>query len=152
MTNEKIWDKTLNADEKVELEFSLGRRYLKVQLIIWGIVSVFLLPAFRMGIIVFLIALFNFRFYQKVANVYALTNKRILIHKGWLSTNTTSIDYQKITDVHVREPFFDRVISHSGAIAINTAGSGSLEIVLKNIESPYNVKKRIDELKDKVRS
>lgn len=151
MTNEKIWDKTLNSDEKVEFEFSIGQRYLKVQLIIWGIVSVPLLLIFGLGIIVFSIALFNYFFYQKTANVYVLTNKRILIHKGWLSTNTTSVEYQKITDIHVREPFFDRVISHSGAIAINTAGSGSLEIVLKNIESPYNVKKRIDELKDKVK-
>lgn len=149
MDNKKIWDKTLSDNEKVEFEFSIGKRYIKAWLIIWGVISFPFLFAFGMGIIIFLIALFYYGYYLKVSNVYAFTNKRVLIHRGWLSTHTTSIDYNKITDVHIREPFFDRVITHTGGIAINTAGSGGLEVILRNIESPYEIKKQLDKLKDK---
>jgi len=149
MDNKKIWEKTLSNDEKVEFEFSIGKGYTKGWLIVWVIISFPLLFSFGLGIIVFLIALFYFKYYLKVSNAYAFTNKRVLIHRGWLSTHTTSIDYQKITDVHIREPFFDRVITHTGSIAINTAGSGSLEVILRNVEEPYEIKKRLDALKDK---
>jgi uncharacterized membrane protein YdbT with pleckstrin-like domain len=151
MNYEKIWNKTLSPDEKVEYEFSIGNRYRKFFLIIWGIISLPFLFAYdyRFGILIFLIALFYYGFYLKVANAYAFTNKRVLIHRGWLSTNTTSIDYSKITDVYIQEPFFDRLITHTGHIAINTAGTTLYEVILKHIESPYEVKKKLDALKDK---
>ena len=146
---EKIWGKTLGSDEKVEFEFSIGSRYIKLGLIAWAIISLPLLAAFGFGILTFLIALFYFGFYLKKANAYAFTNKRVLIHKGWLSTQLTSIDYSKITDVFVQEPFFDRVITHTGHIAINTAGTTLHEGILKHIESPYELKRKLDSLKDK---
>lgn len=149
MEYQEIWNKTLNTDEKVEFEFSLGKKYLKLGLIVWGILSFILLFAGGLGIFTFLIAYFFYGFYLKKANAYAFTNKRVLIHHGWLSTKTISIDYQKITDVHVSEPFFDRIFTKTGNIAINTAGSNNLEIILRHIEAPYEVKKRLDSLKDK---
>ncbi len=149
MNYEKIWNKTLGSDEKVEYEFSIGSRYIKFGLIVWGIISLPFLFAAGFGILIFLIALFYYGFYLKVANAYAFTNKRVLIHRGWLSTHTTSIDYSKITDVHIQEPFFDRIITHTGHIAINTAGTTLHEVILKHIESPYEIKKKLDALKDK---
>jgi len=149
MSYEKIWKKTLGTDEKIEFEFSIGGRYIKFGLIVWAIISLPLLFAAGLGIFTFLIALFYYGFYLKVANAYALTNKRVLIHRGWLSTNTTSIDYSKITDVNVQEPFFDRIITHTGHIAINTAGTTLHEVILKHIEAPYEIKKKLDLLKDK---
>jgi len=149
MNYEKIWNKTLSSDEKVEYEFSIGNRYIKFGLIIWGIISLPFLFASGFGIIIFLIALFYYGFYLKVANAYAFTNKRVLIHRGWLSTHTTSIDYSKITDVYIQEPFFDRIITHTGHIAVNTAGTTLHEVILKHVESPYEVKKKLDALKDK---
>lgn len=148
MNYQEVWNKTLSKDEKVEFEFSIGKRYLKLGLIVWGILSFFLLFWHGMGILSFLIALFYYGFYLKEANAYALTNKRVLIHCGWLSTNTTSIDYSKITDIHIQEPFLDKIITHTGHIAINTAGSGNLEVILQHVENPYEIKKKLDELKD----
>lgn len=149
MKYEKIWEKTLGSDEKVEIEFSIGDRYRKFGLILWGIISLPLLFAMGSGIFVFLIALFYYGYYLKVANAYAFTNKRVLIHRGWLSTHTISVDYSKITDVHITEPFFDRLITHTGNIAINTAGTTTDQIMLKRINAPYEVKKKLDILKDK---
>jgi uncharacterized membrane protein YdbT with pleckstrin-like domain len=149
MKEQQIWDKVLGKDEKVEYSFSIGQSYIKFNLIAWGIISIPLLFLFGFGIVIFLIALFYYGFYVKVANAYAFTNKRILIHKGWLSTHTISVDYPKITDIHIREPFIARVFTKTGVIAINTAGSNSLEILLTAVEKPYEIKKILDNLRDK---
>jgi len=159
MNYEKIWNKILSSDEKAEYEFSIGSRYIKFNLIIWGIISLPFLFIAGFGIIIFLIALFYYGFYLKAANAYAFTNKRVLIHKGWLSTRTTSIDYSKIIETHIEESFLDRVITHTGHMLISTIGTTSDRtsstrttshgIILKHIESPYEVKKKLDILKDK---
>ena len=149
MKYEKIWAKTLAAGEKVEFEFSIGDRFRKSELAIWAFIGLITLVVGGLGIVVFLIALFKYGFYVKVANAYALTNKRMLIHRGWLSTHTTSVDYSKITDVHVIEPFLERLISHYGNLIVNTAGTTLHEVILKHVEMPYEIKKKLDELKDK---
>jgi twitching motility protein PilT len=82
-------------------------------------------------------------------NIYAFTNKRVLIHRGWLSTNLISVDYHKITDIYVKEGFLQRILFKSGTIAIDTAGTGGKEITLSNVANPYKLKKLLDGLKDK---
>ena len=149
MNYEKIWQKILSVDEKVEYEFSIGEGYSKFGLIIWGIISISFLFADGLGILIFLLALFYYAFYLKAANAYAFTNKRVLIHRGWLSTHTISVDYSKITDIHILEPFFRRVLTHTGDIAIITAGSTSDQIRLKYVGTPYEVKKKLDSIKDR---
>ena len=151
MSYKKIWDKTLSSDEKLEYEFSIGSRYRTLGIIVWSVLSLLLLFVGGLGVLVFLIALFYYGFYLKVANAYAFTDKRVLIHRGWLSTNTTSVDYHKITDVHIEEPLFDRLITKTGNIAINTAGSNAKEISLQHVELPYEVKKKLDALKDRAK-
>jgi uncharacterized membrane protein YdbT with pleckstrin-like domain len=149
MNYDKIWAKTLNSDEKVEFEFSIGKRYIKFWFIVWGFLSLILLFPTGIGALLFLCVLFYLGFYIKIANAYAFTNKRVLIHRGWLSTKTISIDYQKITDVRIDEPFLDRIFFKTGSIIINTAGSNFSEVFLSHVESPYEIKKRLDILKDK---
>ncbi|MEI6597334.1 MAG: PH domain-containing protein [bacterium] len=102
-----------------------------------------------MGISFILFVFFYFGFYLKAANAYAFTNKRVLIHQGWLSTHMISVDYSKITDVHIRESFFAKIITHTGNIAIITAGTTRDQIILGNVNEPYEIKKRLDALKDK---
>ncbi len=149
MNYNNIWKKVLSKDEKIEYEFSIGDRYLKIGFILSTMVSISMMfVEVRSGTILLFLSWFLFAFYFRVANAYALTNKRILIHKGWLSTQLTSIDYSKITDINVREPFFERIIAHTGYIYINTAGTDREEAILPSIDKPYEVKKRIDSLKD----
>lgn len=149
MKYEKIWQKTLAIDEKVIYEFSVGDGYIKYCLIIWGVISLVGLLFMGIGILIFLFSLFYYLFYIKIANVYAFTNKRVLIHLGWLSTHTISVDYSKITDVHIHELFWERILAHTGNISIITAGTTSDQIRLRHINTPYEVKKKLDELKDK---
>jgi uncharacterized membrane protein YdbT with pleckstrin-like domain len=147
MRYDSVWQKVLTSDETVEVEFSVGDQYRKTSLIIWGIVSVLFIFAGGLGILMFLVALFYYGFYLKAANAYAFTNKRVLIHRGWLSTHTISVDYPKITDVHVTEPFFDRILMRSGNLSVNTAGTTTDQISLKHIQEPYEIKKQLDSLK-----
>jgi len=152
MVYEKIWQKILNPDEKIEYEFSIGKRYRMFGLICWGIVSIPLLFLYGIGVLTFLIALFYYGFYLKVANAYAFTNRRIIIHRGWLSTKVISVDYEKITDITVVEPLLDRLITHTGHLAINTAGTTFQEVMLTHIAHPYEIKKKLDHLRDQYQS
>jgi len=150
MDNQKIWKKTLGATESVKHEFSIGRRYRKICFILWALVGALFLPTIfltPMGIIIIALAAFYYGFYLKVANAYAFTDHRVLIHTGWLSTKLISTEYSKITDVTVHEPFLSRIIFKTGSLQINTAGTSSEEIMLKNVEKPYEIKKRLDDLR-----
>ena len=145
MTYEKIWQKVLSPDEKIEYEFSIGSRHRKLGVITWVIVLFPFIFFFGLGIILFLIPLFYYGFYLRVANAYAFTNRRVIVHRGWLSTKTISIDYEKITDVTVNEPLLDRVITHTGHLIINTAGTTFHEVILKHVARPYEIKKKLDQ-------
>jgi len=148
MEYEKVWSKVLNPHEEVKYEFSIGKRYRKTLMILFIVIGLaIIIPIKFLGIFFILISLFYFGFYLKKANAYAFTGDRVLIHKGWLSTKLISTEYQKITDVTIHEPFFSRVFFKTGSITVNTAGTGTQEIVLVNIEHPYQVKKKLDELR-----
>ena len=150
MHYEQIWKKTLGPNEAVKHEFSIGNRYRMAGLIIWCIVgALFLLSIIGifLGLVIIALAAFYFGFYLKAANASAFTDHRVLVHRGWLSTKMISTDYSKITDVTVHEPFFSRVFFHTGSIEIDTAGTNRQDVILKHIEHPYEVKKKLDELR-----
>ena len=145
MEYQDVWQKVLREDETVEYEFSIGKKYRMLGLISVGFIGLIMMlatPPF--GIIIILITLFYFGYYLKVANAYAFTDKRVLIHRGWLSTDTISVEYKNITDARVKESFLEKMITKTGNLSINTAGSGMTEIVLKHITTPYEVRKKLD--------
>lgn len=149
MNNEKVWKKVLSPSEEIKYEFSIADKYRMVSLWVFcilGVISIFSMFSF-LAVPFFILGIFYFGFYLRVANIYAFTNKRVLIHRGWLSTSTVSVDYDKITDVTVVENFSDRIISQSGHIAINTAGSIGDEIILRHVAHPYEIKKKLDQLR-----
>ncbi len=148
---QEVWGKVLGQNEKLEFEFSVSDKYANFWLIVSAVISFPLVFAMGMGVVTFLIALFYFKYYLKRANIYGFTEKRILIHRGWLSTEAVSVDYDKITDIRVGESFIEKSITKTGRLAINTAGSGNIEIILDRIESPYEIKKKLDILIEKHR-
>jgi len=147
MDNINVWKKVLNNKEEVKYSFSIGKKYLKFHLIVWGIVCLPFTMFYGSGLVVYLFFLFYYGFYLKAANSYAFTDKRILIHTGLFSTHVISVDYVNITDIRVGEPFFESVFTKTGYLAINTAGSNHLEVVLRHVERPYELKKKLDEIR-----
>ncbi len=148
MRYQHIWDKVLGAGEHVAYEFSISHRYINISLGFWFFVSLAFVPFYGIGIVLFAAALFHLGFYLRVSNAYAFTNKRILIKRGWLSTNMVSIDFSRITDIKASESFFDRVIFRSGILLINTAGTGEHEVRLNRVYDVYSVKQRLTTLMD----
>lgn len=132
-----IWERTLNPNEKVLYENNISSKYtIFLMLVLLILFAIFIFP------IPFI--LFYCLYYTKVSFAYCFTNKRILIHNGWLSRKLISIEYPKITDVHVIEPFIDRVILGSGDVVINTASTNTYEVILENVDNPNEVKKKLD--------
>ncbi len=152
MEKQNIWEQELSEGEKIAYEFTVGEKYRKYGFISWSIISVFLLLAFGLGILTFLIGLFYFKFYVTTANKYAFTDRRILIRRGWLTVNTISVDYDRITDIRVVQNMMDKAVYATGTLAINTAGSSNTEIILKYIQDPYEVKKQLNKIRDQYRA
>lgn len=146
----------LGEGERIECEFSLSPRYLNFNLLTWsviGFVVLFLgfifLPLYFVGVAIFIAGFFHFGLYLRWANMFAFTNKRILIHRGWLSTSMMSIDYSQVTEVEARQGFIEKLMYHSGTLMINTAGSSDQEAVITNIPDPYTLKQQLTDLMEK---
>jgi len=133
--------------EKVVTEFTLGRRYILILQISAGVLGLFFISFSFFVAVIFFLSIPVIGWYLRKSNAYCLSDKRILIHRGWLSTHLISIDYNKITDVSVKEPFFERLILKTGNLSVNTAGTGTQEVILTHIESPYEIKKRLDSIR-----
>ena len=146
MKYEKIWNKILNPNEKVEIELSVGERYRKMILIVWILIALLFLAIWPLSVFLVILGILHF-VYIRIANAYAFTNKRALIHVGWLSTVAKSVNFEKITEVSVYEPFLSRIITKTGDLTINT-GNMTDTLILKNIEKPYEVKKKLDSLRN----
>ena len=166
----KVLEKILNSGEEIKYQFSFGERYLKIMKIATIAIGSFILLA--IGVAIFLIfniskiiilaiiaipltllilySLIYFDWYLKRANIYVITNKRILIHKGWLSTRLISADFNQITDIKVVQPFLDRLIYKAGVLKINTAGMEAHPIILFHIEDPYKIKRKLNEIRDSI--
>ena len=146
-----VWSKILNHNEEVKYEFSIGDKYRKFRLIFNLVISSFFLLLaligqsyflFKVTIVAVILSIVWF-WYQKVSNAYAFTDRRVLIHHGWLSTKAQSVDYTKITEVSVSEPFLSRVITGSGDMSIHT-GNITDALILKSVSQPYEIKKKLD--------
>jgi len=142
-----IWQKVLKPEEKVIEEFTLGKRYILLIQIFLAIFGLIYLPFLWLFSVIFFLLIPLVSWYLRKANVYAFSDKRVLIHRGWPSTHLISIDYDKITDITVEEPFLERLVCKTGHLAINTAGTGFQEVILKHIGSPYEIKKRLDSIR-----
>lgn len=143
MRYEHIWEKTLNDNEKVEHEFSVASRYRKFILILWLFFGLISLTLPVMGLSLMVIGVVHYWYLG--LNAYAFTDRRLLLHTGWISTQSTSINYDKVVEVSVEEPYLSKIITKSGRLVIKTAGLGH-DILLKNIETPYEAKKILDRL------
>jgi uncharacterized membrane protein YdbT with pleckstrin-like domain len=153
-----IWQKVLSSDEKIEYEFSISPLFLTFSFFIRLLVLLLLTPfiytfSAKVALLFFLFIglslLFYYFFYLKEANAYAITNKRLIIHRGWLSTDSVYIDFAKITDITVIEPFFEWILTNSGDLHIDTAGTPSHEIILRHIASPYETRKKLEDIRTK---
>lgn len=103
---------------------------------IWDLViGILLIPLLLFGLIWILIAI-----YRKLTIRYLVTDRRVIVKKGLIGQSTVSADYSKITDVTVQQGILGRLILHTGAIVVNTAGTDLGEVTIKWVEDPFKAK------------
>jgi uncharacterized membrane protein YdbT with pleckstrin-like domain len=148
----KIKEKIISPQEKILAEFGVAKIYSGfwiflgfLILIISVIVSLFYISDFWLAIL-FGLALIFYGFYLRLAYFYFITDKRLVYYYQFLHTQLISVDYQKITDLSVKENFLEKIFFGSGNLAINTAGGPKEEIIFSHIDNPHFIKRKIDEI------
>lgn len=71
---------------------------------------------------------------------YYYTNDRVIEEKGILSKNWTHIFYDKITDVMISKGALGRFVD-IGNVVINTAGSDTYEMVIRDVNDPESIQR-----------
>lgn len=132
----KKYGKYLAAGEEIIGIYKIGDQYFWIQ-IITSIPLIILL----IGIPRLLKTL-----HLRHAKAYILTNRRVLVKDGILSTNLTSAPYDKITHITVKEDFMPKIAYGIGDITIHTAGPTPVEIDLVKVPRPMEIKNLIEEL------
>ncbi len=152
--SKKIKEKIISPKEKIVAEFGVASSYSGFWIflgIVVLIISLIFIDKFWLGLLLGL-ALVVYGLYLKTAYFYFLTDKRAIFYFQFFRTELTSIDYQKITDLIVRENFLEKIFFGSGDLAINTAGAPREEAVFSHIANPHNLKRKIDEIKSSLKN
>jgi len=113
---------------------------LPLATIMLGIFLLFILPA---------VLFYNF-YYLRISNEFVFTNKRLLVKRGWLNTKLVSINYNRITDVSIKQYLIDRILK-IGSLSVSTAGNDGYRVVLVHIQEPHLLKSRLHDLKESYR-
>lgn len=116
----------------------------------------FVLKASLIGALLFFliflpISLFYHLYFLRISNTFVLTDRRIIVKKGWLNTSVKSVDYDRITDVSVDQSFLDKIFYASGTLSISTAGGDGYELTLSCVDEPHELKKMLNDLKEEYR-
>lgn len=163
---EKISHKYLAENEQLQKSFGVGKRHMffhKMRLIFLLVLFVFvlifpwqnLIPEleepftyvlnYLTGIIflVFLLVQFVSWFKDRFSILYLLTDRRILILKGFFATDVQSIDYFKITNVEIDENLPEKLLYKSATIRIRTDAESQHEYTLDRVDDYLNIQQTI---------
>ena len=141
------WGNILSPQEKIQMEFSLSPRYLII--ILCGSILLSIIVAFFSFIAAVFILLLGLLYwvYLRKAKRYCFTDKRIIMVDSFFGTSSISIDYTQITDIETDQSFFDR-LGGWGTLTINTAGTNAPQTSISYVESPQQIKQRLDQIRD----
>lgn len=96
-----------------------------------------------LGFIFFIFPVFIVDWYRRSHN-YFITNDRVFFEKCFISNNSTSIKFSNVSDVRFEQRLVERIFG-VGDIYINTAGSSSVEMVIRDVKNPSKIKNMIEE-------
>ena len=81
---------------------------------------------------------------EKWTTERALTSRRLIVKIGLIRRSTEEISCNRIEEVNLNQSIFQRIL---GCGDIKVTGVGSGEIILKNIDNPFEVQRKINELR-----
>ena len=130
----KFIERTLPENEQIELPITFHWTHL---LFAW-------LSFFALGFVVIGIFIFIAKYVEKWTTERALTNRRLIIKRGLIRRNTEEISCNRIEEVNLSQTIIQRILG-SGNILVKGVGFG--EILLRDIDDPLTVQKKINELR-----
>jgi uncharacterized membrane protein YdbT with pleckstrin-like domain len=145
--HQKYWQRFLLPNENIIHMFGVSGLYIVVFWILPAILTLILmLYLLAVNIILaFLVALIFLSVavpavYLRYFVHYAITDQRVMTREGILHKKFITADLPAVTDIPVKEKFFERVLTRTGEIGVNTAGSHFIELYFKHIKKPVLVR------------
>ena len=130
----KFIKSTLPDNETIEIEIAFHWTH---SLIAW-------LALFFLGWLIVGIFIFISMYIEKWTTERALTNKRLVIKRGLISRQTEEMSFNRIEEVNLNQSILQRLL---GSGNIRVTGTGSGEVVMKNIDDPLAVQKKLNEVR-----
>ncbi|MGB2508533.1 MAG: PH domain-containing protein [Candidatus Puniceispirillaceae bacterium] len=130
----KFIKSTLPDNETIEMEIAFHWTH---SLIAW-------LALFFLGWLIVGIFIFISMYIEKWTTERALTNKRLVIKRGLTSRQTEEMSFNRIEEVNLNQSILQRLL---GSGNIRVTGTGSGEVVMKNIDDPLAVQKKLNEVR-----
>lgn len=85
-------------------------------------------------------------YFTKEGIQYILTNKRLIVQKGFFKVSLSSANYDKISHTEVEQGILDRIVLKHGRLLIKTTGLDHRLIILENLHHPIHFKNIMDQL------
>ena len=126
---------TLPDNETIEMEVSFH----------WTHTLVAWLYLLVLGWLIIGVFLFISMYLEKWTTERALTNRRLILKRGFIRRKTEEISFNRIEEVNLSQSILQRIL---GSGHIRVTGTGAGEVVLKNIDDPLDVQKKVNELRN----
>ena len=131
----KFIKSTLPDNETIEMEISFH----------WTHTLVAWLYLLVLGWLIIGVFLFISMYLEKWTTERALTNRRLILKRGFIRRKTEEISFNRVEEVNLSQSILQRIL---GSGDIKVTGTGAGEIALKNIDDPLDVQKKINELRN----
>ena len=131
----KFIKSTLPDNETIEMEISFH----------WTHTLVAWLYLLFLGWLIIGVFLFISMYLEKWTTERALTNRRLILKRGFIRRKTEEISFNRVEEINLSQSILQRIL---GSGDIKVTGTGAGEIALKNIDDPLDVQKKINELRN----
>ena len=128
-------ERTLPDNETIEMEISFH----------WTHTLVAWLYLLVLGWLIIGVFLFISMYLEKWTTERALTNRRLILKRGFIRRKTEEISFNRVEEVNLSQSILQRIL---GSGDIKVTGTGAGEIMLKNIDDPLEVQKKVNELRN----
>jgi len=126
---------TLPDNETIEMEISFH----------WTHTLVAWLYLLVLGWLIIGVFLFISMYLEKWTTERALTNRRLILKRGFIRRKTEEISFNRVEEINLSQSILQRIL---GSGDIKVTGTGAGEIMLKNIDDPLDVQKKVNELRN----
>jgi len=131
----KFIESTLPDNETIEMEISFH----------WTHTLVAWLYLLVLGWLIIGVFLFISMYLEKWTTERALTNRRLILKRGFIRRKTEEISFNRVEEINLSQSILQRIL---GSGDIKVTGTGAGEIMLKNIDDPLDVQKKVNELRN----